>query len=59
MSNIEIIIEHHLQIAKKTIKSQLHDIIHGERIIIFHRIQEHTDDWEVLCLSDLIKINEI
>ncbi len=58
-SKIEIIIMHQLQIAKKIIKSQLHDIIHGVVITIFHRVIVYIDDYVVLCLYDTIKINEI
>lgn len=56
---IEMITIDHLQIAKKIIKSQLHDIIRGVVITIFHHVIVYIDDCVVLCLYDMIKINEI
>lgn len=58
-SKIEIITLGLLQIVKKTTKLLLHDIIHGEVIIIFHQIILNTDDYVALCLYDMIRINEI
>lgn len=59
ISKIEMITIDHLQIAKKIIKSQLHDIIHGMVITIFHHVTVYIDDCVVLCPYDMIKINEI
>jgi hypothetical protein len=58
-SKIEIITLHQLPTVIKTTKSLSQDITHGEVIIIFHHVTVCIDDCVVLCLYDMIRINEI